>query len=265
MRPNATRFEPLEAVGVFAVSVALLFVAGAFVFADLGLAGIVLGQVFFIAGPAVFFATRATGSLRGGARLLGIRTVRIRSLIGAALLGLSFWYLNQTFAWPVAQRYLAGDEVVRALEETMIPEGRPVVLSLLVFACFPAVCEEILLRGAVARGLRPALGIAGAVAVSALLFGLLHVVPAQALVTAIFGIPLGIAALASESLLPSILMHFLNNTSTIVLASGGLPSVTRAIEQEPTVAAISAGLASASGLLLLLWGRPSGGPDSRSS
>lgn len=265
MRPNATRFEPLEAVGVFSLSVALLFVAGAFVFADLGLAGIVLGQVGFIAGPAVFFATRSAGSLRGGARLLGIRSARLRSLVGAALLGLSFWYLNQTFAWPLAQRYLSGDEVVRALEETMLPEGRPVALSLLVFACFPALCEEILLRGVVARGLRPAIGIAGAVAVSALLFGLLHVIPAQALVTAIFGIPLGIATLASESLLPSILMHFLNNTCTIVLASGGLPSITSALEQEPGVAAALAGLASLVGLLLLFWGRPSPGADSRSS
>jgi len=264
MRPNPTQFEPLESVAVFAFSVMVLFGAGAFFIADLGLAGIVVGQLC-IGGPALLFAHRRAGSMRAGARLLGFRPASGQALLGAALLGVSFWYLNQTFAWPIAERYLEGEKVVRELEETMMPSGRPLWLSLVVFGCFPALCEEILLRGTVARGLRPALGLAGAVAVSALLFGLLHMLPAQMLVTALFGVPLGIATLASGSLLPAILMHFLNNATTILLAGGALPSLGTALEREPQLAAIIAAVLSLAGLALLLRAGIARAAEGRSS
>ena len=265
MPPAGTRFQPLEAIAIFALSVTLLLFGGALVFADLGLAGIALGQVGFIAGPALLLAHHQGGGLRAGARLLGLRRTSIRALVGAALVGLSFWFLLQCFVWPIAERYLEGREVVEELEKTMIPSGRPLALSLLVFACLPALCEEVLLRGVVARGLRPVLGLLGSVALSAALFGLLHVVPAHALVTAVFGVPLGLAALLTDSILPSMLMHFLNNATTILLGAGALPTLGRTFEVHTHLAAAVCAAASVAGITLLVLGRVAPGADSSSS
>ena len=48
------------------------------------------------------------------------------------------------------------------------------MLSVLAIAVAPAVCEELLFRGLVLHSLLPLLRTAGAVAASALLFGLIH-------------------------------------------------------------------------------------------
>ena len=65
---------------------------------------------------------------------------------------LNLWLLNLVVDDPAKL-----EEVERSLGWT----DDPWLAKLVAIAIVPAICEELLLRGAIARGLRPALGIAG--------------------------------------------------------------------------------------------------------
>lgn len=85
-----------------------------------------------------------------------------------------------------------------------------IISMLIVFAILPAICEEFVFRGIVMGSLRK-YGDKIAIVISALLFALLH----QSLSTMIFafcsGVILGIIRKSSDSLIPSMIVHFLNN------------------------------------------------------
>ncbi len=80
------------------------------------------------------------------------------------------------------------------------------------FALGPAVSEELLFRGLLIGILaRSPLKPAGAIAVSALVFGLAHFDPVQASAAAVLGLYLGTLTWATGSVRPAILAHAVNN------------------------------------------------------
>lgn len=91
-----------------------------------------------------------------------------------------------------------------------------IVLMLIVFAVLPAVCEEFAFRGIVMGSLRK-YGDKIAIVISALLFALLH----QSLSAVIFafcsGMILGLVRKSAGSLIPSIIVHFLNNGLGVIM------------------------------------------------
>lgn len=79
------------------------------------------------------------------------------------------------------------------------------------------VVEELLFRGAIIRHLRNQ-GYTPwkSIAVSALLFGLIHVNPAQVPFAALMGLVLGWVAVSTRSLLSAIIGHMLNNALGVI-------------------------------------------------
>ncbi len=247
---------PSEAIALFALSMALLLGLGSPLLAGLGLLGSALSQLLFIAGPTLLFAQSRRG--RAAWRWLGVVRVRPRALGAAALIGASFWFLNLTLVVPLSQRWLGGEQALRELERIILPANQPLWVPLLAVVLLPAVCEELLFRGTLARALRPRLGVAGAVAVSALLFGAFHIVPARIPPTAVFGAALAYATLATGSVLPGIVMHLLNNAITVLLAGDQIGPVADAIAQHPGVTGATAIVMTATGFALLATGRTQG-------
>ncbi|MBU0508591.1 ABC transporter permease [bacterium] len=85
------------------------------------------------------------------------------------------------------------------------------VAGLLLLAGLPGICEEILARGLVLRSLLPRFGTAGAIVISALAFGALHLDLYRLLPTVVLGGVLGIIAVWSGSIFPAMLAHAMNN------------------------------------------------------
>lgn len=83
--------------------------------------------------------------------------------------------------------------------------------SVLALAIFPAIFEEVLCRGFLLSGLRLAVPGRMAIALSALLFALLHMDPGRMPFTFIAGFALSWAAVEAESLFVPIIMHFAYN------------------------------------------------------
>ena len=89
--------------------------------------------------------------------------------------------------------------------------GMELFVQFLSLCLVPAVTEELFFRGALQGLLRPS-GSAAAIFGPALLFGLLHLDLAQGLTAFICAVFLGWLAERSGSILPGMLLHFINNT-----------------------------------------------------
>ena len=93
----------------------------------------------------------------------------------------------------------------------MLPSGGPELLVQFLALCvMPAIAEELLSRGAFQGLMRPC-GSAAAIFAPALLFGVLHLDLAQGLTAFACGVFLGWLAERSGSILPGMLLHFVNN------------------------------------------------------
>ncbi len=133
------------------------------------------------------------------------------------LIGLSAWLVVGLLAeWILP----APKEVVESLRRVVAPAdgGRGTLLTLFLMALTPAICEEALFRGPILRGLRTRLSPAGAAILTGLLFGIYHLDPWRLLPTAILGVALSGIALASDSIVPAMVAHFVNNACLILLA-----------------------------------------------
>lgn len=92
------------------------------------------------------------------------------------------------------------------------------VFGILSVCIIAPIFEEIFFRGAIEGYLlRKWENPRWAILVSALIFGLIHMNPAQILFAFLFGIILGELYYRTGSLLPSIILHFINNTLSLIL------------------------------------------------
>jgi membrane protease YdiL (CAAX protease family) len=231
----------LEGVAVF-VAGAALFVATALV-TRAGLISLVLGEAAFAATAIAYAIARGRPRSR-----LGLRVPPARALIGAAIVGASLWYANARNAAPIA-RALGEHEMAR-LEQRL--EGHTLALALVVAAVMPAVCEELVCRGVLARALRPALGRAIAIATSALLFAAFHLSLSRFVPTALLGAAVGAIAIAADSVWPAIVAHLLNNGVAIAISAGALHPVSDAIDSAPDLAIVVSLALTAGGLVIAL-------------
>ena len=101
--------------------------------------------------------------------------------------------------------------------------GGWIVLTLFVVALLPAVFEETLFRGILARNMHDAgWGTAVTVLLSGALFSLFHGRPEQTIYQFLCGCCFALIAVRSGSVLPTVLSHFLNNALILVLSALGL-------------------------------------------
>ncbi|MBQ7307705.1 MAG: CPBP family intramembrane metalloprotease [Clostridia bacterium] len=90
------------------------------------------------------------------------------------------------------------------------------LLSILVLAVTPAICEEVLFRGVCTNGLREK-GKWFSIIVSAILFMVIHLGLSQSIYQVILGIIFAYVFYQTNSLWYSIIMHFLNNCFVLVV------------------------------------------------
>ncbi len=93
----------------------------------------------------------------------------------------------------------------------------PVWTALLLIAVLPAIVEETLCRGVILRSLLPRFGPTGAIVLSAVAFGILHLDPYRLLSTTFLGLLLGFIAWSTGSIFPAMLAHFSNNAISFLV------------------------------------------------
>lgn len=101
---------------------------------------------------------------------------------------------------------------------TVNPTSVPMyLLSTLLMAIIPAICEELLFRGVILHGLRSRFSDWGAILLSALMFALMHGNIQQLVYPFILGTIMGWVVLRTGSLVSSMLVHFVNNFLVVTL------------------------------------------------
>lgn len=157
----------------------------------------------------------ATRSLGGNAeRLYPLHRVKPSYALGMVFLGLGACMVLQYLSsiWGNAL------SVFGYCDTQNIPYCRDIFVVPLLFvmlAVIPALTEELVYRGAVLHALRP-YGDGFAVTVSAALFGMGHTDPVTAPFAFLTGLVLGFVTVKSRSLLPSVLIHLLNNSYALL-------------------------------------------------
>ncbi len=102
------------------------------------------------------------------------------------------------------------------LPQTVEPTGMSLLLNLIGTALLPALLEELLFRGMMLGALRPQ-GDKAAVIVSAIFFGLIHGNVLQVPFATILGLILGWLTVRTGSIVPAVLLHFVNNATSVLL------------------------------------------------
>lgn len=187
--------------------------------APLGQGGLVLSQVLALVVPVLLMCRNAGGSCR---EHLALSRPSARVLAGAALLGSSFWVINAMFVAPLGLELFGGHDEATAFAAAYA--AIPLPLLLVSQALTPAVCEELLFRGAFARALEPRAGLAGAMVVSSLAFAMVHWPLARVLPALATGLVLSYVALASRTTIAAMVVHFLNNAIALTLAKTAVES-----------------------------------------
>jgi sodium transport system permease protein len=219
--PEIAALHPLAAVAAVAVGMAAMTVTAPLTFRFGLRPALVLSELaLLLPGLTLAFLTASPV-----AEALALRRTSRRTLVIAALAGAALWLASlglmelQSSVWPPPPGYL---EAFRRLHEALRPRNAvDALLSVLAIAVVPAACEEALFRGLVLSALLRRLGVAGACAGSAALFGLIHLDSAAGALSLYrvpfaftVGLGLAVVRLRAGSLWPALLAHAMLNTIT---------------------------------------------------
>lgn len=90
------------------------------------------------------------------------------------------------------------------------------VITVTLFVCVaPALFEELIFRGVILAGLKKH-GEVFAILISALLFSIYHMSPEKTVYQFLAGVLFGLIAIKSKSIIPSVIIHFLNNFFVVI-------------------------------------------------
>lgn len=142
-----------------------------------------------------------------------LRLPKLRSMLGAVLIGISAGVVVSALALRLVPVPKAFSE---NLGEALMLNGQPLWVLLFAVALTPAICEESLFRGFLFSGLSKA-GPWIALVASSLLFGLAHGSIYRLIPTATLGLIIGLARWRTNSLIPGVIVHFLNNGIALTL------------------------------------------------
>jgi len=106
------------------------------------------------------------------------------------------------------------------IHQVMTPKGwKQILTALLALVVIVPICEELLFRGLLLRGLNHTYGAIPALLVSSILFGLSHFrLPTAILPATAAGLLLGLVVLRRGSIWPSIALHAAVNTLPVVIS-----------------------------------------------
>lgn len=116
--------------------------------------------------------------------------------------------------------------------------------SVLMLAILAPVMEEVLFRGILLESVREKYSSGRAIVVSALMFGVIHVIPQQVVNAFVIGLILGFIYVRTDSLWPVIIIHALNNAMAYVIMqwSDGANITVRSFIENDTIYAVVYGM-----------------------
>ncbi|MCL4692622.1 MAG: ABC transporter permease [Candidatus Hydrogenedentes bacterium] len=259
-RPRA---EPTPGIAlfIFTLCLLLLFYVGTYAQSELAVWGIVVTQWGLFLLPTLLVLWYVRVDLRNALSLrlppAGVWLATLVIAVGWATLSLQFSVWQQKILpFP--------EDLAKQMEELIGLGNQPFWFLILVLALSPAICEEVVFRGAVLSGLRRHLPWWALFLCVGIAFGVAHISIHRMILTALSGILLTYLVWRSRSIFPGMLTHFLINTTGIVLQSEHVPEsiqpfVDRTLKEEqgfPWWLIALAAIVCTAGILLMERFRP---------
>ncbi|HET6982159.1 MAG TPA: ABC transporter permease subunit/CPBP intramembrane protease [Myxococcaceae bacterium] len=216
-----------------------------------GVAAMILGtQLGLMLLPSLLWCRVFKAPLR---ETLQLRLPSGRGWLGTVLLAAGGWSVG-ALVWSQLLRFPGARAYTDWLGELLGKQGQlGLGAALLLVALVPAVVEEVTFRGVVLAGLRRSGSRWIAIGGSALIFGLFHINPYHVVAATVVGLLLGWVALESGSIVPSILIHLVNNGAQVLLDR--VPDVAQRLNS-PVTAAVALAITAAGAWLVRGSRRP---------
>ena len=171
------------------------------------------GELFIIV-PALLFIWRTRHAVLKAFR---IKPVKPRKLFATVLLFIPVYILTDELDRLVMHFFPLPDELQRAITEMVTFTSLPQTILLIITGVLvAAVVEEMLFRGLFQQSLEYYRDPAIAIVLAAVLFAILHFNPWTSLQIPILGLILGYVTWQSQSILPAVLLHALNNGVSMI-------------------------------------------------
>jgi membrane protease YdiL (CAAX protease family) len=183
---------------------------------------LILGELFFVL-PAVLYIQRHKLSFSHTFRLHGID----KKMVGVcSLLGISITVLIDELDRIVGTFIEVPPELEELLSKAMTVESfAHGVIVFVAVVLFAAVFEEMVFRGLLQQALERRLPLQNALFATALIFAFLHVLQPWIIQVLILGLVLGYLAWRSDSVIPGILLHAINNAFALIFMNTQIASL----------------------------------------
>ena len=190
----------------------------------LGLIGSLIGvktELFLLEAvlilPALFFTLR---NKFPAVTLFRLRPVNRNVVMASILVGIAFTVVTDEID-RIVQLFFPMPEILRnAIEESLKIQTTSDLIIIIISAVFlAAIVEEMLFRGFVQTSFEYHFDVTKAVMSSALIFTIVHFNPWWAIQVMIIGIILGVMAWKSNSIIPSMIVHLINNGIALIFAN----------------------------------------------
>ena len=215
--PRRAALSLVEALVLSLVVVVLMLTIGGILQLRLGTLGFALSEWILLPVPVVLAIRYLHVSPVTG---LSLRLPTGRAVAGALLVGATAWYPAMLATMALAPLVRPDTETLRMLEE-LVTAPSDTWVTVAVFAVSPAVCEELLFRGALLAAFRTRLAAPAAVLLAALLFAAFHQPAFRMAPTFVLGLLFGYAVWRSGSLAAGVLCHLLNNALVVLVSTYG--------------------------------------------
>ena len=144
--------------------------------------------------------------------------------LAAAVLTVAVFPTVNFLAWinsfvPAPQSWLDMQESMAQLISKFLKSENTLLLGLLHIGLVPAVCEEIMFRGYLQRSMEKSVGVWGAIFITGFLFGAYHLQITNLLPLAFLGIMMCYVTYVSNSIIPAIVAHLVNNGGQVIASS----------------------------------------------
>lgn len=203
------------------IIVILITVSMTFLF---GLIGTIIGaktELFLlevvIILPALIFTLKKNLS---SVILFRLRPVNKKIVISSVFIGIAFTVVSDEID-RIVQTFFPMPEMLRnAIEESLKIQSTSDLIIIVFSAVFlAAIVEELLFRGFVQTSFEYHFDITKAVMASALIFTIIHFNPWWSIQVMIIGVILGVMAWKSNSVIPSMIVHLINNGIALIFAN----------------------------------------------
>ena len=191
--------------------VALVFVLGYLqVFTNDILTSFLIQVVVMFAIPLLMYSTLFKKKTKDALIDCGVKKISSKMISISILLGVVLYFINSFVADAFAGIiYLFGYE---SISSSTISLKYSTLLKEFVLSCIlPGICEEFLHRGIMLHANKKFNNTKFCLIISSILFGLMHLNIRQFFYATILGFLMGYVSLAADSIIPSMIIHFMNN------------------------------------------------------